>query len=110
MYISVKLKPFAEDDAYIHFRIAENLVKYQAPYFNLSERVMATSSFIWTIFLAGLTLLNEPLPTLVAIVNPALTVLGSVIWTLLLMRLVHKEISPLLLVWFQCVYVGRITS
>jgi hypothetical protein len=39
------------DDAYIHFRIAENLVEYGSPYFNLEEKYMSSSSSAWTIFL-----------------------------------------------------------
>lgn len=41
----------AGDDAYIHFRIARNLLNYGKPYFNLDERVMSSSSTGWTITL-----------------------------------------------------------
>lgn len=108
LYIAIQLKPFAEDDAYIHYRIAENLAINQAPYFNQTERVMATSSFVWTSFLASLTFLKVPLPNSVAIVNPILNVLGSLVWTLLLIRVVRKEISRALLFCFQVVYVGAL--
>ena len=37
------------DDSYIHFRIADNLLKYGKPYFNINERYMSSSSSIWTI-------------------------------------------------------------
>jgi hypothetical protein len=36
------------DDSYIHFRIADNLLKYGKPYFNVNESYMSSSSSIWT--------------------------------------------------------------
>lgn len=43
------------DDAYIHMRIAHNMIETGHPYFNLDQPVMVTSSPLWTIFLV----LNE---------------------------------------------------
>jgi len=43
------------DDAYIHLRIAHNMIRTGHPYFNLGERVMVTSSPVWTLLLV----LNE---------------------------------------------------
>lgn len=40
------------DDAYIHLRIAQNLIRTGHPYFNPGDPVMVTSSPIWTIVLA----------------------------------------------------------
>jgi len=45
---------YAFDDAYIHFRIAENLLFYGEPYFNRGERVMVTSSPVYTLVLTFL--------------------------------------------------------
>ena len=40
------------DDAFIHLRIAHNLLRLGHPYFNPGEPVMVTSSPVWTLFLA----------------------------------------------------------
>ena len=52
--IFVALSRYAFDDAYIHFRIADHLVRYGQPYFNPGEPVMASSSSAWTLTLAAL--------------------------------------------------------
>lgn len=45
------------DDAYIHFRIAEQYINTGKPYFNTGEAVMATSSPLWTLVLSVLAAL-----------------------------------------------------
>ncbi|HSY20656.1 MAG TPA: hypothetical protein VK841_00985, partial [Polyangiaceae bacterium] len=43
------------DDAYIHLRVAQNLVRGDGPVFNVGDRVEVTSSPLWTLLLgAGL--------------------------------------------------------
>ncbi len=42
------------DDAFIHLRIARNLVRHGSAFFNPGERIMVTSSPLWTVLLAGL--------------------------------------------------------
>lgn len=51
-YVSHRLDVLAADDSYIHRRIAMNLIQGGYAYFNLGERVMATSSPLWTSLLA----------------------------------------------------------
>ena len=60
---------YAEDDAYIHFRIARNFAQYDRPYFNLNEPVYATSAISWTLLVAFLFKIFGPLPKTVAVVN-----------------------------------------
>lgn len=55
LYIAWHYRFEMSDDAYIHLRIARNLVETGHPYFNAHEPVMVTSSPVWTLFLA----LNE---------------------------------------------------
>lgn len=45
------------DDAYIHFRIAEQYASTGQPYFNTGEAVMATLSPLWTVLLTLLAFL-----------------------------------------------------
>lgn len=105
--LSIVLIPYAVfDDAYIHFRIAQHFGSYFLPYFNLSEPVMATSSFVWTLFLAPLTKLPFPLLITIAILNSIFLSLGSLIWSRLLAILSHQKMPFLALFLFQILYMG----
>lgn len=106
LVISLRLLPFAEDDAYIHFRIAQNFAHNFAPYFNPGEPVMSTSSFVWTSLLAFLSLLKLSLPISVAVLNPVFTVLGAFVWSRLLVNYTGKRSRSLLVILFQLGYVG----
>lgn len=66
--------PYAADDAYIHFRIAENLLQHGQPYYHLGEKVMASSSTGWTLTLALLLLLGAGQLQVVAIFNALVSV------------------------------------
>jgi len=104
--VAIRLLPFAFDDAYIHFRIAENLATHGVPYFNTAEPVLATSSPVWTCALAPLALLPVSLPTLVALLNSVLSVLGAVLWSSVLQRVVGRRIPGACRWLFGLVYVG----
>ncbi|MCX7013775.1 MAG: hypothetical protein NTW86_14685 [Candidatus Sumerlaeota bacterium] len=104
--ISIRLVPFAYDDAYLHFRIAENFAELGKPYFNPEERVMATSSLLWTCVLALLYLTRIPLIYIVALLNTGATVVGSLLWSRLLSRVVQKKFSLSTLWIFRLVYIG----
>jgi hypothetical protein len=51
---AVRLGSMAEDDSFIHRRIAINLQNLGEPYFNPGQRVMVTSSPVWIMLLTGL--------------------------------------------------------
>lgn len=109
-YLSIRLLPFACDDAYIHFRIAENFAQHGAPYFNCEQNVMATSSPVWTCAVTLLTLLaqltHSSLPLLVALINGCLTVFGAIIWSRILQKTINRGPSKTTLWLFRFVYVG----
>ena len=75
----------AYDDAYIHLRIVRNFLQHGYAWFNPGERVMATSSPLWTALLAGLHVsLRPPLLSLLeavllwaAVVLAGLTAYGT---------------------------------
>lgn len=46
----LSMADFINDDAFIHFRIARNLVESGEPFFNLGEKVLASSSPVFTFF------------------------------------------------------------
>lgn len=80
MGLHLKLLPYAYDDAYIHFRIADHLVRYGVPYFNPDEAVKASSSSAWTLFLAGVFLVWGASPAAVAILNGLLVTWGALVY------------------------------
>jgi hypothetical protein len=100
---SIKLIPFAFDDAHIHFRISENLASHGQPFYNIGEKVMATSSPVWTYLLSLFSSFNFNLPIATAVINPLFTVLGSFIWTESLKKV---DVSKKNLIFFQITYIG----
>jgi hypothetical protein len=49
---------FINDDAFISFRFADNLVEHGALVFNVGERVEGYTNFLWTILIAGVLALG----------------------------------------------------
>ncbi len=91
VYAQLKMQASAYDDAYIHFRIAENLITYGVPYYNPSEAVMVSSSSGWTLILAGLGMVARispflNLPTITAVFNGIVTGTGALVYLRLLRR------------------------
>ena len=75
LFIHLSLYKYAFDDAYIHFRISGNLLDYGKPYFNIDERLMASSSSGWTILLSALFSIAGKSIKAVALLNAAITTL-----------------------------------
>lgn len=67
------LLPFACDDAYIHFRVAERFIETGRPFYNLGDPVIASSSPVWTIVLTVCFALFGVSPAAVAGLNAILT-------------------------------------
>ncbi len=67
------LLPFACDDAYIHFRVAERFIETGRPYYNAADPVIASSSPVWTIALTICFALFGVSPAVVAGLNAVLT-------------------------------------
>ncbi|WP_367898211.1 hypothetical protein AB3N61_00435 [Leptospira sp. WS58.C1] len=62
VWIFFRLFPFTiVDDAYIHYRVAENFAKTGLPYYNLNDPVNSTSSPNWTICLSLLSKTGIPI-------------------------------------------------
>jgi len=60
--IDYRLRSLAADDSFIHLRIARHLAQTGHAFFNIHERVMATSSPVWTLALALSSSLFGSLP------------------------------------------------
>ncbi len=52
---------FVNDDAFISFRYADNLVRHGELVFNLGERVEGYTNFLWTMLMAGVLALGLPI-------------------------------------------------
>ncbi len=95
----LRMLPYAADDAYIHFRIAENWLQFGIPYFNLNSALLTSSSPLWTIVLGLLAQITNQLPLVVALLN-AIILSGSIyVYYLFAKRLAkdHKGIVLFLL-------------
>jgi len=82
LWLHLALYPWAFDDAYIHFRIADHYVRFGAPYYHVDEPILATSSPAWTLVLAVLRRLagRDGLVPATAALNALCTVAGSVVY------------------------------
>jgi hypothetical protein len=65
--IDYRLRILAADDSYIHLRIATHLMTTGHGYFNLGERVMVTSSPVWTLLLGVSAWLCHGFPAALAL-------------------------------------------
>lgn len=70
----VWLAPYAEDDAYIHFRVAHNLWNNGVATFNISDGIQGSTSLVWTGVLTWLAFAGLLSPSYVAALN------GLFIW------------------------------
>ncbi len=65
--IDYRLRILAADDSYIHLRIATHLMTTGHGYFNLGEKVMVTSSPVWTLLLGVSAWLCHDFPAALAL-------------------------------------------
>jgi hypothetical protein len=65
--IDYRLRILAADDSYIHLRIATHLMTTGHGYFNLGEKVMVTSSPVWTLLLGVSAWLFHGFPAALAL-------------------------------------------
>jgi hypothetical protein len=82
---------YADDDAYIHFRIARHLRDHGVPYFNLDTPVMGSSSPFWTILLTLLFSLCGDSPLVVAVLNTVVTVAATMVYGELLAQVTESS-------------------
>lgn len=109
---AVRLAAVAADDSFIHRRIALNYQHLGRPYFNPDQRVMVTSSPLWTLLLAvaGAVLpVKDPVPWL----EVSFVLVGAAAAYLLAREGLESEGLPALLfptVAFLLVCVGDLPS
>jgi hypothetical protein len=82
--IDFRLRALAADDSYIHLRIARHLFETGHAYFNNHEKVMVSSSPVWTLLLALIGLVN--FGDLGVVLLEALSTASACLLTLLFVR------------------------
>jgi hypothetical protein len=110
--LHTRLYQYAFDDAYIHFRVARNLIETGAPYFNPGEAVKVSTSSAWTLVLAALfwlarlSHLQTQFPLLVAVANALVTLCGALVYTRLIEGISQQRLSLARRVIFQLTYTA----
>jgi 4-amino-4-deoxy-L-arabinose transferase-like glycosyltransferase len=89
--------PYAIDDAWITYRYAEHLGSGQGFVYNPGERVLGTSTPLYTLLLASAHALGLSVPVVSYLVGFA-AALGTLAGVFLLTRLLHSELAALLAV------------
>ena len=90
--VHLALRDYGFDDAFIHFRIAANLVATGSPHFNPGEPVAVSSAPAWTLLVAAilgsgrLFGVAPELPAAVAVLNAVATLAGARVYVRLLGR------------------------
>ena len=85
------LVPFACDDAYIHFRVAERFIETGRPFYNIGEAVSASSSPVWTLLLTLVFAITGAAPAAVALLNAICTTLLCVVSTCVVSQLTKQR-------------------
>ncbi len=86
--VHLRLAHYAEDDAYIHVRIATNLLHHGRPYFNVQDPVNASSSPVWTLLVTMLLGLTGDRLWSISVWNGLISAAGAVVHSRLLRRLI----------------------
>jgi hypothetical protein len=86
--LHLRLARYPYDDAFIHLRIAGNLVDHGLPHYNLGEVVHASSSVLWTLAAAGATAVSGNPLVVLAIVNALLLATASALAGMFMSRLI----------------------
>lgn len=80
--LHIRHLPYAEDDAYIHMRIARHLWATGQPYFNHGEPVMASTAPLWLLVSAPAAILGTFQPLGLACLNVVVLAISSWVWGL----------------------------
>lgn len=103
--IQLRLSPYANDDAYIHLRIANNLAHLGVPYFNPDEPIMASTSPAWTIFLAVLIKVLPFSVRILSVINALFCIAGALVYTHFLQIALDQEFSTIKYCFFIVLYI-----
>jgi hypothetical protein len=110
--VHTRLNQYAFDDAYIHFRIARNLLDIGAPYYNLGEAIKVSTSSGWTIFITILLAiirlfrLESHFPFIVSLTNAWITIFGGMVFAKIVNLLLQKPLQLPMWLMLQVCYIA----
>jgi hypothetical protein len=87
IFVHARLRQYAFDDAYIHFRAARNLIEVGVPYYNPAEALKVSTSSGWIVFLALIYWAAKAIgmegdfSLFVSVINAVISICGAVIYT-----------------------------
>ena len=93
LVLHLRFVEYADDDAYIHMRVARNFWLHGEPYFNLGERVMASTSPLWIILTSPFAALGDAQPIAVAVLNALVLVGAAITWSAVYEKLFQSRRS-----------------
>ena len=97
--IHLRLSQYAFDDAYIHFRVARNLIETGAPYFNPLAPLKVSTSSGWVIFLAAIYALVKTIhleshfPLVISITNAFITTGAAIVYPRIVEIVQEKQLK-----------------
>jgi hypothetical protein len=101
VFIHVQLRQYAFDDAYIHFRIARNLVEIGAPYYNTPDALKVSTSSGWIVFLAmiywaaKIINMESNFPLLISLLNALISICDLIVYSKIMESLLKKQLTIL---------------
>jgi hypothetical protein len=114
IWIHIRLYSYAFDDAYIHLRVARNLVETGFPYYNTNEMVKVSTSSGWTIWLAmlfgfaRLIRMEDNLPLILGVLNAGISLCGMMVFTAVVESLLKARLSLSSKLLFQLSFLALI--
>src|SRR5436309_11051103 len=89
------LRDLKFDDAWIHFRYAQNIAAGKGFVYNEGERVLGSGGILWNLILSGLARTTSPetLSPAVSILNYLALVSSALVLVLALSRVVHRWLA-----------------
>lgn len=98
--------PFLQDDSYITYRYARNVVRGLGPVFNPGERVEGYTNFIWMMLLAALGVLGVPFSTIIPLSQILGVVCGAGVIVLFFLLFRRLTTGPPLLAGLAVLLLG----
>jgi len=97
--LHIQLHQYSYDDAYIHFRVARNLVDFGVPYYNPLEILKVSTSSGWVIFLALIYWLAKAIhlvghfALIISIINALITIGVVFIYTRIVEIFLQRQLT-----------------
>ncbi len=110
--LHLMLSQYAFDDAFIHFRVARNLVDSGTPYYLPSEALKVSTSSGWVIFLAFLywlvktVHLGNHFPLIISIINALVTICVLIVYPKIVVVWLQRELSFLQKIFLRSILLA----